>query len=45
MPAHCNYVGWLVAALGACLPQEDLEPVRDVVKPIFLTVAGSIRVI
>jgi len=42
MPACRNYVEWLVAALGACLPQEDLEPIRDVVKPIFLSVADSI---
>ena len=42
MPTCRNYVEWLVAALGACLPQEDLEPVRDVVKPIFLSVADSI---
>ena len=40
-----NYVGWLVAALGACLSQEDLEPVRDVVKPIFLSVVGSVLVV
>ena len=47
---YCSYawvamLGGFVATLGACLPQEHLEPVRDVVKPIFLTVAGLIRVI
>jgi len=45
VPTRHNYVGWLVAALGACLSQEDLEPVRDVVKPIFLSVVGSVLVV